>query len=377
MNIIVAWIDFPVKGDAMLSEPDYLEAMRRYKNKKLKGHERQRYHALLLVTKGYSYRETADILFVDEETISRWVEFYQERGLDGLKNHPCWGGEHGQRRLKEAELGELSKLLEQEAMPGTEVGSGWTIKAIRMLIEERFNIGYSRRGVRKLMRALKWSYQRGRKLYIKRSEAEQLRFECETVEVLAELASSGERVTPLAGDQSKVYLEGTIARRWNPVGKQPRIGDGARSKSAENIYGAIHLGTGEEVVPFVIDWQDSDATICWLEQLLIACPRGKIILWIDRAPHHTSDEVEEWLEAHQRLRVVHFPAYTPEENPKEATWKTLKEEVSHHCWHETKEDLSKAIDGFYQTARKHTVSFLEKFGYFWCDGRIHPLPQAS
>jgi Homeodomain-like domain len=55
----------------MLSKPDFLEATRRYKNKKLNGHERQRYHALLLVTKGYSYRETADILFVDEETISR------------------------------------------------------------------------------------------------------------------------------------------------------------------------------------------------------------------------------------------------------------------------------------------------------------------
>src|SRR5437867_6052555 len=111
MNIIVAWIYFPVKGDAMLSEPDYLEAMRRYKNKKLKGHERQRYHALLLVTKGYSYRETADILFMDEETISRWVGLYQEKGLDGLRNHPCWGGEPGQRRLNEAELDELSKLL--------------------------------------------------------------------------------------------------------------------------------------------------------------------------------------------------------------------------------------------------------------------------
>jgi len=361
----------------MLSKPDFLEATRRYKNKKLNGHERQRYHALLLVTKGYSYRETADILFVDEETISRWAQSYQEKGLDGLKNDPRWGGEHGQRRLKADELDKLSKLLEQEAMPGTEVGSGWTIKAIRVLIEERFSLRYSQRGARKLMRRLNWSYQRGRKLYIKRSQAEQLRFEFETAETLAELAASGEKVTPLAGDQSKVYLEGTIAKRWNPVGKQPLIADGARGKAAENIYGALHLGTGEEIVPFVIDWQDSDATICWLEQVLESCPRGRIVLWIDQAPHHTSEEVEEWMEAHRRLRVIHFPAYTPEENPKEATWKTLKEEVSHHHWHETKEELSKAIDGFYQTARKHTVSFLEKFGYFWRDGRIHLLPQPS
>src|SRR5262249_46276302 len=108
-------------------------------------------------------------------------------------------------------------------MPGTEVGSGWTIKAIRVLIEERFNLRYSQRGARKLMQALNWSYQRGRKLYVKRSQAEQRRFEFETAEVLAELVYSGEKVTPLAGDQSKVYLEGTIAKRWNPIGKQPSL----------------------------------------------------------------------------------------------------------------------------------------------------------
>jgi len=361
----------------MLSPEDYQEALRQYKNKKLNGHERQRYHALLLVTKGYSYRQIADILFVDEESISRWVRQYQEQGLDGLKNHPRWGGEHGQRWLSEAERAQLSQVLEHEAMPGTVVGSGWTIRAIRAVVEERFNVGYSRRGVRKLLRQLHWSYQRGRKLYIKRSAAEQARCEWETAEALADLAARGVPVTPLAGDQSKGYVEGTVARRWSPVGQQPLIADGARSKAAENIYGAVHLGTGEEVVPFVIDWQDSEATICWLEQVLAACPLGDIVLWLDQAPHHTSDEVEEGLEAHRRLRVIHFPAYTPEENPKEATWKTLKEEVSHHHWHETKAALSQAIDAFYQTARRHTVNFLEKFGYCWRDGRIHPLPHFA
>jgi transposase len=131
---------FTEKGDAMLNQPDYLEALRRFKNKKLNGHERQRYHALLLVTKGYTYRQTADILFVDEESISRWVQLYQEKGLHALKNHPRWGGEHSQGRLSATQHDELGKLLEQEAMPGTEVGSGWTIKAIRAFIEERFEV---------------------------------------------------------------------------------------------------------------------------------------------------------------------------------------------------------------------------------------------
>ena len=41
----------------MLSETDYQAAVRRYKNMRVKGHERQRYHALILVHQGYSYRE--------------------------------------------------------------------------------------------------------------------------------------------------------------------------------------------------------------------------------------------------------------------------------------------------------------------------------
>ena len=88
---------------------------------------------------------------------------------------------------------------------------------------------------------------------------------------------------PLAGDQSKVYLEGTLAQRWNPLGQQPVVADGARSKQVENIYGAIHLGTGEEVSSFVIAWQDSEATIRWLEQLLADHPQGQLLLWLDQA----------------------------------------------------------------------------------------------
>ena len=360
----------------MLGEEDYAEACRRYKDRRTKLPERQRYHALILVTQGYSYREVGRILLVDEESISQWVSLYQATGLQGLKNHPGWGGEHGQRFLQAPQLEELKQLLTTEAMPGTKLGSGWTAKAIRKLIRDKCAASYSKSGVRKLLCEMGWSYQRGRKLYIRRSAQEQARFELETEEVLATYAKSGAVVVPLAGDQSKVYLEATLARRWNPVGEQPLVADGARSKQAENIYGAIHLGTGEETCTFCIDWQDSDATIAWLEMMLTEHPEGQILLWIDGASHHTSDEVEEWLEAHQRIHIIHFPAYTPEENPKEATWKWMKEAVSHHSWHETMAELRKAIDDYYQTAKQHTVNFLAKFGYRWSDGRLYALPTS-
>lgn len=78
------------------------------------------------------------------------------------------------------------------------------------------------------------------------------------------------------GDQSKVYLEGSLSRRWNSVGCQPLVADGARRKQAENIYGAVPLGTGHETATLIIDWQDSQATIAWLELILTEHPRGQI-----------------------------------------------------------------------------------------------------
>ena len=360
----------------MLSEADYQEAVRRYKNMKVSGHERQRYHALILVHQGYSYREVGQILLVDEETISRWVRQYQEHGLTGLKNDAQWGGEHGQRELDGEQVDDLKRTLREEAMPGTNVGSGWTNKAVGQLIAERFGVVYSKSGVRKLFAHMGWSYQRGRKFYIRRDPYDQARYELETQAVLAQYARTGKPVVPLASDQSKVYLEGTLGRRWNPIGEQPVVADGARQKRAENLYGAVHLGTGAEVAPFAIDWQDSDATIRWYELLLDECPQGQILLWQDQAPHHTSEEVEDWLAVHQRIAVIAFPKYTPEENPKEATWKDLKEEVSHHHWHETMADLRTAIDGYYQAGKKHVVTFLQKFGYRWSDGVLQPLSQT-
>ena len=360
----------------MVSETDYHEAVRRYKNMTVKGHERQRYHALLLVHQGYSYREVGQILLVDEDTIARWVQQYHERGLAGLRNDPQWGGEHGQRELTEEQVESLKRQLGEEAMAGTQVGSGWTNKAVRQLLAERFGVTYSKRGVRKLFAPMGGSYQRGRKLYIRRDPVDQARYELETQAGRAQYARNGQPVVPLASDQSKGYLEGTLGRRWNPLGQQPVVADGARQKRAENLYGAVHLGTGAEVAPFVLDWQDSDATIRWYELLLEECPQGQILLWQDQAPPHTSDEVEEWLETQPRIKVIAFPKYTPEENPQEATCKDLKEEVSHHHWHETIADLRTAIDGYSQAGKTHGVNFLQKFGYQWSHGVIEPLPQT-
>lgn len=106
----------------MLKDTDFEEAVRRFKSSHINWHERQRYHALLLVTKGYSYREVGEVLFIDEETVSRWVSQYHLGGLGRLRNDPNWGGNHGQRVLSEVELEELKKNINRDSNAWEQTG---------------------------------------------------------------------------------------------------------------------------------------------------------------------------------------------------------------------------------------------------------------
>ena len=50
--------------------------------------QRQRAHAVLLSTDGYPIEQLASILRADRDTISGWLDAWQNKGLDGLADAP-------------------------------------------------------------------------------------------------------------------------------------------------------------------------------------------------------------------------------------------------------------------------------------------------
>ena len=70
--------------------------------------QRQRAHAVLLSAKGFTLEQLADIFGVDRDTVSGWLDAWQEHGLDGLSDAP----KPGRRRKIDAALeAELLDLL--------------------------------------------------------------------------------------------------------------------------------------------------------------------------------------------------------------------------------------------------------------------------
>lgn len=357
----------------MLSEQDYIEAHRRYKDMNADPYERQRCHALLLLTDGYSGEEVADILRVDRATIWRWVKQYEEGGLDGLRLQS--GGEHGQSPLDEQQRTALEQHLRQTAAPGGAVGSGWTIKQIIQVVKEKFHIEYSPSGMRHVLAHIGWSYQKSRAKYTKQDDQEVKEFEDKLRAALQRVAQTQEPAHIFAEDEIKLYLEGTKGYRWNPIGQQPVVPDGSRGKKSISLYGSVHLGTGEEYT-LQTDWQDGAWTTVYLEAVDKAYPQGWILWLWDNARHHINREVDAWLQAHPRFIVIPLPRYSPDLNPKEQTWQWLREDLTHNRWYDAIPDLIKAVCDYYKKGLRRVTRFLEKYGFYWQDGLIKPLPQT-
>lgn len=67
---------------------------------------RQRAHAILLSDKGFTINQLQDIFAVDRDTVSAWLNLYEQAGIDGLKPLPRPGRppiytDDEVRRLKE------------------------------------------------------------------------------------------------------------------------------------------------------------------------------------------------------------------------------------------------------------------------------------
>lgn len=72
---------------------------------------RRRAHAILLSARGYQVDQIADIYEVDRDTVSRWLDDWEDQGRDGLHDQP---GRGRPPILNEKEQKEAIKIVEKD-----------------------------------------------------------------------------------------------------------------------------------------------------------------------------------------------------------------------------------------------------------------------
>jgi transposase len=168
----------------------------------------------------------------------------------------------------------------------------------------------------------------------------------------------------VVADECKLQQEPNACYRWSKIGQTPMLKVN-RKQTSISIYGGLSLLT-KHVISYFCSWQDSAATLVFLEKLKSYHSQLKVrlkkdlpllLVW-DNARWHKSKAVREWLAGNPGvLLLMNFPPYSPELNPQEHVWKALKQSL-----------ITSLITDNFQTTVKKAGKFLksQKFDYrFW------------
>jgi len=133
----------------------------------------QRLHGIRLNLDGRTSGEIASILNVHRSNASLWLKHWQQYGLEGILE----GHRSGRpRELSEAQIQQLSDILDSGPI-AYGYGSGiWTAKVIAQVIAEEFGAFYHPGHVRKVLYQMNYSVQRPRRLLARADPVKQNRW---------------------------------------------------------------------------------------------------------------------------------------------------------------------------------------------------------
>ena len=110
------------------------------------------------------------------------------------------------------------------------------------------------------------------------------------------------------------------------------------------------------------DLMNAEVSAQYLEMNLEANPDVPIILFWDRAPWHRGRPIDKVLKENPRLEIIFFPPASPDLNPQEHVWKTVRKVVSHnHLEVRLPELADRFLNQLNSTA--FNSSFLDRYGY--------------
>lgn len=110
------------------------------------------------------------------------------------------------------------------------------------------------------------------------------------------------------------------------------------------------------------DLMNAEISVQFLKMILETNPDVPIILFWDRAPWHRGKPIDRVLEEHPRLKIIFFPTASPDLNPQEHVWKSVRKQVSHN---HLEARLPELADHFLDKLNSGIFkdSFLKRYGY--------------
>lgn len=342
--------------DYQLSPQDYKKLRELQNNVKLSRRRYRKVTVLVMLHQGHSIEVVEAALGLDDNTIRRYWEGYEEQGIETyLADHyvPYSG------KLTSEQEVTLAHHLEEHLY--------LDVKPIIAWVEESFNISYSISGMRDLLRRLGFVYKQTKAVPSKADEEAQRAFLEDQLPVLLDEVGAGTAEVYHGNGVHPTHNTKT-GRGWIRKGQDFEV-DCNSGRKRVNINGAVRATKPEHMVYDVTDTINAQSTQRVCRQLLRKHP-GKTIYYIcDNAAYNRCRWLQEWAKA-QRIEFIFLPAYSPNLNLIERLWRLLRKEAINSVYYEAYDDFRRGVIDFLDNAKlyKEEIRSLLTLNFRTVDG---------
>lgn len=280
--------------------------------------ERDRIKAILMLNAGYTYGQVGELLLMDEDSIRRWHNEYQTGGMENLLADRYEGGE---TKLSMEEQKQVSDYLGNHIC--------LSAKEVCHYVEKHYGKKYTFKGMTDLLHRLGFAYKKPKHLPGKANR-----------EAQEEFIKQYEELKAKKNLQDKIYfMDGThplhnsqLSYGWIKKGKEKFI-KANTGRNRVNINGAYNIEQHKAIVR-EDESINAQSTIALMEQIKEQQSEGNIFLIADNARYYRSKKVKEYLQQHERIKIIFLPPYSPNLNLIERLWKWVKKKVAYNKYYE-------------------------------------------
>jgi transposase len=323
------------------------------------GRVTKRVTALLLLADQHPVSAVAERVGMSESTIYAWLHAFLARQFASLVYRTPPGRP---ARLTKAQKQRLATLVEAGPEAAGYATGCWNSGVIQELIQREFGVRYNVHYVAELLKNLGFSYQKAR--FVSDHLDEARRAHWRTVEWPAILREARRRgALLLFGDEASFAQWGSLGYTWAPRGQQPLIRTCGKRKGYK-VFGLIDYFTGRLFAHGQTERFTAATYRAFLARVLAATDRP-IVLVQDGARYHTARDTRAFFAAHaERLTVYQLPAYSPDDNPIEHLWRTIKRRNTHNRYFPAFADLTAAVETALTYLRDHPAEVKQLMGTY-------------
>lgn len=310
--------------------------------------EIMRMTAVRMVKRGIRVEDIAEGMRLNRSTVFGWLQKYRQHGLQQLKSRKATGAPS---KLEQRNILKLMDILRQ---PATDYGFAsdlWTGPRVRILIRNTFGIKMHRDYMPRFLRRLGLVRKSPERRALEQDIKEVRRWKRYELPKITRSAFQSKGII-LYGDESVFKLIPHVGKTWTFPEVKPIV----RVSGKKGIYVAVTSAVstkGHLLFQIAKTNFNSGTLIKFMKSLHKHFLNRNLFFIIDGAPCHKAKVVGRFaLENASWLSLHYLPRYSPELNPDEEVWNTVKTQKLNARPIKDKKELHSAVLGSLRSIQK-------------------------